>query len=137
MASTKDVLDHHLKCFGDDLKGILSDYAPGAVLFTPDWRDVRIVLDRREGERRTAHDVFVRTDRRRVERRHRYPHCGSSVGQWSILTNMYRDSLLTDLAEFVQNHRPHGALTADATEPAWWNGYLLTFACLCDATLKR
>ena len=36
MASTKDVLDHHLKCFGDgDLKGILSDYAPEAVLFTP------------------------------------------------------------------------------------------------------
>jgi ketosteroid isomerase-like protein len=37
MASTKDVLDHHLRCFGDgDLKGILSDYAPEAVLFTPD-----------------------------------------------------------------------------------------------------
>ena len=37
MASTKDVLDHHLKCFDErDLKGILSDYAPGAVLFTPD-----------------------------------------------------------------------------------------------------
>ena len=36
MSSTKDVLDHHLKCFGEgDLKGILSDYAPGAVLFTP------------------------------------------------------------------------------------------------------
>jgi ketosteroid isomerase-like protein len=35
MASTKDVLDHHLKCFGDcDLAGVLSDYAPGAVLFT-------------------------------------------------------------------------------------------------------
>ena len=37
MALTKDVLEHHLKCFGEgDLKGILSDYAPGAVLFTPD-----------------------------------------------------------------------------------------------------
>jgi ketosteroid isomerase-like protein len=37
MASTKEVLDHHLKCFGEgDLKGILSDYAPGAILFTPD-----------------------------------------------------------------------------------------------------
>jgi ketosteroid isomerase-like protein len=37
MASTKDVLDHHVKCFGDgDLKGILSDYAPDAILFTPD-----------------------------------------------------------------------------------------------------
>ena len=37
MDSTKDVLDHHLKCFSEgDLKGILSDYAPGAILFTPD-----------------------------------------------------------------------------------------------------
>ena len=37
MASTKDVLDHHMKCFGEgDLRGILSDYAPDAVLFTPD-----------------------------------------------------------------------------------------------------
>jgi ketosteroid isomerase-like protein len=37
MTSAKDVLDNHLKCFGEgDLKGILSDYAPGAVLFTPD-----------------------------------------------------------------------------------------------------
>jgi ketosteroid isomerase-like protein len=37
MASTKDVLERHLKYFGEgDLKGILSDYAPGAVLFTPD-----------------------------------------------------------------------------------------------------
>ena len=35
MASTKDVLDHYVQCFGKgDLKGILSDYAPGAVLFT-------------------------------------------------------------------------------------------------------
>ena len=37
MASTKEVLDHHLKSFGDgDLAGVLSDYAPGAVLFTRD-----------------------------------------------------------------------------------------------------
>jgi ketosteroid isomerase-like protein len=37
MASTKDVVDRHLDFFGKgDLKGILSDYAPGAVLFTPD-----------------------------------------------------------------------------------------------------
>ena len=34
LASTKDVIDHHLKSFGDrDLEGILSDYSPGAVLF--------------------------------------------------------------------------------------------------------
>jgi ketosteroid isomerase-like protein len=37
MTSTKDVVDHHLESFGArDLKGILSDYAPDAVLFTPD-----------------------------------------------------------------------------------------------------
>jgi ketosteroid isomerase-like protein len=37
MPSTADVLDHHIKCFGEgDLEGLLSDYAPGAVLFTPD-----------------------------------------------------------------------------------------------------
>ena len=37
MTSTQDILDHHIKCFGEgDLTGILSDYAPDAVLFTPD-----------------------------------------------------------------------------------------------------
>jgi ketosteroid isomerase-like protein len=37
MASTKDVLDRHLKCFDEgNLNGILSDYTPGAVMFTPD-----------------------------------------------------------------------------------------------------
>jgi ketosteroid isomerase-like protein len=36
MRSTKDVVDNHVKCFGErDLNGILSDYLPGAVLFTP------------------------------------------------------------------------------------------------------
>jgi ketosteroid isomerase-like protein len=36
MTSTKDVIDHHLKAFANlDLKGILSDYAPDAVFFTP------------------------------------------------------------------------------------------------------
>lgn len=34
---TKDVFDHHVKCFGEgDLQGILADYSPGAILFTPD-----------------------------------------------------------------------------------------------------
>jgi ketosteroid isomerase-like protein len=37
MASTKDVLDHHLKAFDQgDLNGIMSDYAPDAVFFTKD-----------------------------------------------------------------------------------------------------
>ena len=36
MGSTKGVLNRHLKSFGaQDLNGILSDYVPGAVLFTP------------------------------------------------------------------------------------------------------
>jgi ketosteroid isomerase-like protein len=36
MTSTKDVIDHHLKSFGErDLQGVLSDYAPGAIFFTP------------------------------------------------------------------------------------------------------
>jgi ketosteroid isomerase-like protein len=36
MASTKDVLDHHMRSFDEgDLEGVLSDYAPGAVMFTP------------------------------------------------------------------------------------------------------
>jgi len=37
MSSTKKILNRHLKSFGShDLDGILSDYAPGAVLFTPE-----------------------------------------------------------------------------------------------------
>jgi len=36
-STTERVVDHHLKSFAQrDLEGILSDYAPGAVLFTPD-----------------------------------------------------------------------------------------------------
>ncbi len=36
MASTKEILDHHLTCFdAGDLSGILADYAASAVLFTP------------------------------------------------------------------------------------------------------
>ncbi len=36
MASTEDVLDHHMQCFDEgDVEGVLSDYAPDAVLFTP------------------------------------------------------------------------------------------------------
>ena len=36
MTSTKDVIDHHLRAFAErDLKGVLSDYAPDAVFFTP------------------------------------------------------------------------------------------------------
>jgi len=44
--------------------------------------------------------------------------------------------LVPELIEFVQDHRPHGPLTADATTPAW-NGYLLTVACGCGVTFER
>ena len=37
MGLTKDVVDHHLKSFGErDLNAILSDYTTDAVLFTPE-----------------------------------------------------------------------------------------------------
>ena len=45
-------------------------------------------------------------------------------------------SFVTDLADFLRSHRPHGPLTADATEPAW-NGYLLTVACPCGVVFER
>ena len=44
--------------------------------------------------------------------------------------------LLADLEEFVHDHRPHGPLTGDATEPAW-NGYLLTVTCPCGVVFER
>jgi SnoaL-like domain len=37
VSTTKEILDHYLKMFGEgNLDGILSDYAPTAVLFMPD-----------------------------------------------------------------------------------------------------
>ena len=36
------------------------------------WTDVGIVLDRREGDRRTPRGTFAGVDRRRVERRRRF-----------------------------------------------------------------
>ena len=45
-------------------------------------------------------------------------------------------TLLADLEEFVRDHRPHGTLTGDATEPTG-NGYLLTGACPCGVVFER
>ena len=45
-------------------------------------------------------------------------------------------TLLADLADFIHDHRAHGSLTGDATEPAW-NGYLLTVACPCGVVFER
>ena len=37
MPTTSDVVNHHLKCFGErDLDGVLADYSSDAVLFIPD-----------------------------------------------------------------------------------------------------
>jgi hypothetical protein len=44
--------------------------------------------------------------------------------------------VLADLADFIADHRPHGSLTGDATEPAW-NGYLLTVPCPCGVVFER
>ena len=49
---------------------------------------------------------------------------------------MTKMTLLAELEEFVGDHRPHGPLTCDATEPAW-NGYLITVACPCGVTFER
>jgi len=45
-------------------------------------------------------------------------------------------NLLADLEDFVHDHRPHGPMTGDATEPAW-NGYLLTVAGPCGEAFER
>jgi hypothetical protein len=45
-------------------------------------------------------------------------------------------SLLPELEMFFRNHRSHGPLTANATEPAW-NGYLLTVMCPCGVIFER
>ena len=48
-----------------------------------DWRDVRIVLDRREGDRRTPQHAFAGADRRRLERRQWLPDL-RKLG-WSVV----------------------------------------------------
>jgi hypothetical protein len=44
--------------------------------------------------------------------------------------------LIRDLEEFVGDHRAHGTLTGDATEPTE-NGYRLTVACRCGVVFER
>ncbi len=45
-------------------------------------------------------------------------------------------NVLADLEEFVTDHRTHGELMGDATEPAA-NGYLLAVACVCGVVFER
>ena len=44
--------------------------------------------------------------------------------------------MVAEFEEFVGDHRSHGPLTADATEPVW-NGYLLTVARLRGIVFER
>jgi hypothetical protein len=43
---------------------------------------------------------------------------------------------LRGLTDFVPDHRAHGSLTANATQPVW-NGYLLTVVCPCGVVFGR
>jgi hypothetical protein len=52
------------------------------------------------------------------------------------LARASRVGLIGDLEAFARDHRPHGPLTADVTQPAW-NGYLLTVACPCGVVFER
>lgn len=47
-----------------------------------DGRDVRIILDRREGERRAQHSTFADVNRRRAERRRVDTGIDSYVPDW-------------------------------------------------------
>jgi len=44
--------------------------------------------------------------------------------------------VLADLQEFIGDHRPHGTMTVEATEPGP-NGYLITIACPCGVLFGR
>ena len=48
------------------------------------WSNVRVVLDRREGERREPHDTFAGVERRRAERRHRLEPSLRKLG-WAMI----------------------------------------------------
>jgi len=44
--------------------------------------------------------------------------------------------LFADLEEYVHDHRPHGSLASDATEPVW-NDDLLMLACSYGVEFER
>lgn len=51
------------------------------------WTDVGIVLDRREGDRRTPHDTFAGVERRRLRRRRQRLHVEQELNKlgWSVV----------------------------------------------------
>jgi hypothetical protein len=44
--------------------------------------------------------------------------------------------MLSDLTAFVRDHRHHGQLVGDASEPGR-SGYLVTVACPCGVVFER
>jgi hypothetical protein len=103
-----------------------------------DWRDVRVVLDRREGERRTPRDTFSGAASRATppSQWRALLEARLVCGRYARTRLLNSVNLLTDLKGFIHDHRPHGLLTGDATEPVW-NGYLLTVACPCGVVFER
>ena len=66
-------------------------------------------------------------------------HISETVHLTSPTGSAYRPhmpSLYEDLEAFVDRHRAHGRLSADATEPAL-NGYLLAVGCSCGVVFER
>jgi hypothetical protein len=45
-------------------------------------------------------------------------------------------TIIDEIEAFIREHRQHGDLTGDATEPAA-NGYMITVACPCGVTFYR
>src|SRR5262245_38043271 len=65
--------------------------------------------------------------------------CAESANRTSLQTRGARSttmSLLSDCESLVHDHRRHGGMSCDATEPIA-NGYLLTVACACGVVFDR
>jgi hypothetical protein len=45
-------------------------------------------------------------------------------------------TIIDEIEAFIRDHREHGELVGDATEPAA-NGYMITVACPCGVTFER
>lgn len=94
MRSTDDVIDNHLKCFAaGDLEGIVSDYAPDAVLFTPQGplegvREIRGLFEAMLAEFAQPGSVF--------EMGQRHVHGDHAYILWSAQTPVQRYELGTD-----------------------------------------
>jgi hypothetical protein len=45
-------------------------------------------------------------------------------------------TVLVDLPDFISDHRPHGPLTGDASEPTE-HGYMVVVSCSCGVVFMR